>query len=310
MDQIVGYTHFKPRSMATIWGSNLAAVTASTAPPWPSTLGGAEVHLVIGAYTPCATTNAPATLDCERSADLTYVSPTQINFVVPDISVTSYGQSQLYVRVVLIRDGVRFDNFACNTASCIAGAGLITVDPGGDFALFQVGYDCFFSLSQTYPDACGFSQSQGQARTILGAVTDTNWNLISSQNPIHQGQIITLWVTGLGGLSRDNTSGLLQQTNPTKVSFGLSQIGGLDIPTWGSQTPIWTGESPQFVGLDQINVVFPACATGAKATVENRYDAYMSFGPVLSATGGGISSSSIKIYMPLLVGVNDPDCPR
>jgi hypothetical protein len=309
MDQIVGYTHLKPRSMATIFGSNLAATAVPTAPPWQKLLGGVEVHLVVGAYTPCATTNPPATLVCELPADLTYVSPTQINFVVPDIAVTTYGQSQLYVRIVLIRDGVRFDNFACNTASCIAGTGLLTVDPGGDFAMFQVGYDCFFSLSQTNPDACGFSQFQGQGRTLLGAMTDAKGNLITSQNPMHPGQLITLWVTGVGGLSRNSASGLLQQTNPTKVSFGVSQIGGFDVPSL-SQTPIWAGESPQYVGLDQINVVFPACATGSKATVEKRYDAYMSFGPVLSSTGSGISSSSIKVYMPLLMGVGDLDCQR
>ncbi len=268
--------------MATIFGSNLAAATVSTAPPWQKTLGGVEVHLVIGAYTPCATTNPPTTLDCEISADLIYVSPTQINFVIPDISVASYGQSQLYVRVVLIRDGVRYDNFGCNNASCIAGTGLITVDPGGDFALFEVGYDCLYSLSQTYPDACGLSPSHGQ-------------NLITSQNPIHQEELIILWVTGLGGLSRNNASGLLQQANPTKVVFGVSQYGVFDIPTWGSQTPIWAGESPQYVGLDQINIVFPACA-GPKATIEKRYDAYMSF-----RSASDISGSSPKsIYHFLL----------
>ncbi len=86
-------THLNARSMATIFGSNLSRTTAVTAPPWQSELAGVQVHIVIGAYTPCAASTPPAGLVCEIAADLIYVSPNQINFVVPDLSATAYAQN-------------------------------------------------------------------------------------------------------------------------------------------------------------------------------------------------------------------------
>ena len=140
----------------------------------------------------CANTN----LSCELVADLLYVSPTQINFLVPDVSAAAYGQQALLLDAVLIRDGALFDTQV-----------TVYVSPGGDFAVFQVGYDCDFSLSVTYPEACGYSPSSGQNRVPIGAVTDASGNLITSLNPIHQGQLIVLWATGLGALTLDSGTG-------------------------------------------------------------------------------------------------------
>lgn len=85
LDQLPGWAGFAPGTLATIFGTNLADKAVSTAPPWPSILGGVQVHLIIGISTPCATANPPTTLVCEIPVDLLYVSPTQINFLVPDI---------------------------------------------------------------------------------------------------------------------------------------------------------------------------------------------------------------------------------
>jgi hypothetical protein len=65
-----------PRSIATIFGSRLADSAVPAVPPWPNTLGGTEVHIVVN----------PTRYDCnpcEQPAGLLYVSPTQINFVWP-----------------------------------------------------------------------------------------------------------------------------------------------------------------------------------------------------------------------------------
>jgi uncharacterized protein (TIGR03437 family) len=64
-----------PRSMATIFGSNMADFTASSISPWPFSAGGTEVHL---ADDTCFDSS------CDLIAGLIYVSPTQINFLVPD----------------------------------------------------------------------------------------------------------------------------------------------------------------------------------------------------------------------------------
>src|ERR1039458_2623815 len=72
--------HLAPRSMATIFGTNLADTTLSTTSPGSTLLGGTEVHL---ADDTCFDSS------CDLIANLIYVSPTQINFLVPDNGSTS-----------------------------------------------------------------------------------------------------------------------------------------------------------------------------------------------------------------------------
>src|SRR5207248_6218895 len=134
------------------------------------------------------------------------------------------------------------------------------------------GVDCQFSLSLIHPEARGYSLSSGQNRVLIGAITDITGNLVTSQNPIRQGQVIILWATGLGALTTDPATGLSQQINPRKITFGVIQ---LNVSNWG-QPPLWSGESPQYVGLDQISVTFPTCTEAAVGT-ERLYDAYIEF---------------------------------
>ena len=162
-----------PRSIATIFGSRLADSTVSAVPQWPNALGGTEVHVVVN----------PTQYDCnpcEQPAGLLYVSPTQINFVVPDNLGVNGPRSGFRARVVLIRDGVRYDNHD----DVFGGSGLIGVNSSGigDSAVFGVGYECLYSFSLADPTSCGVSWSQGQHRGALGAVTDTSGQLITSQN--------------------------------------------------------------------------------------------------------------------------------
>jgi hypothetical protein len=270
--------------MATIFGSNLADTTVVISPPWINVLGGTEVHL---ADDNCFDSS------CDLIASLIYVSPTQINFLVPE----SASSEQTGYRFVLIRDGQRFDN----RMFMLGGPGYIYIDPyyDGDYnVVFEVGYDCLFSFSLIDPVSCGLSWTPGNHRALSGAVTDAiSWQLISSQNPVHQGQLITLWVTGLQSGS---------------VRFGVAQLGN-DIPatvTYGMEgqygtflTPaaLWAGESPQYVGLDQVNVAFPTCDTGATAVTERRYDAFLMYTSIETGT-------TERIYVPFIVRSGDPDC--
>jgi uncharacterized protein (TIGR03437 family) len=290
--------------MATIWGTNLADTTASSVSPWSSFLGGTEVHL---AGDTCFDSS------CDLVASLIYVSPTQINFLVPDNGSTSCQNcTPTAYRIVFIRDGQRIDN----RSYILGGPGRLIIDPFdiADYnVVFQVGYDCLFSYSLSDPASCGLSWSQGQHRAVLGAVTDAvSGQLISSQAPVHQGQLITLWMTALyGGVTLDNKTALLQQANPAPIGFGVAQ-SGKDIPatigsgfngpfgTFMSPAPIWAGESPQFVGLDQVNVAFPTCAN-APATTEKRYDAFLTYTSINTST-------TVRIYVPFVVRHGDPDC--
>ena len=125
-----------PRSMATIFGTNLADTTLSSTSPWSSTLGGTEVHLA---------TDACFDSSCDLIASLIYVSATQINFLVPDDGSTACKNcTPIAYRIVLVRDGQRIDN----RSYILGGPGRLVIDPAYDAdynVVFQVGYDCLFS---------------------------------------------------------------------------------------------------------------------------------------------------------------------
>lgn len=286
MDQTPGYLRLSPNSLATIFGNGLADFAVSAPSPWPSDLGGTEVHLLFGADSNCAAAQ-PNGVPCEIAVDLLYVSPSQINFLVPSISPATYGSAEVPVWIVLIRDGVRFDIFRCTLPNCIAGPGLFWVSSQSDtdFAVFNAGYDCLFSLASA---SCGLSgDGNGQGRVAILTATDLQGNLISSSNPVRIGQPITIWATG---------------ALPTAaLSFGISQYG-VFTSFWQAGL-LWEGQSPQFAGLDQINLTFPSCSSTTKATAESRYDASMGF---LSASS--LTDSGPVLYLAFLVEPGDPDC--
>src|SRR5450759_1157659 len=89
-----------PRSILSIFGTNLADTTATAVPPWKSTLGGIELHLCFN----CTASDATPS-PTEFVATLLYVSPTQVNFVVPDVPPDDIHQSY---RLVIIRNGQRY----------------------------------------------------------------------------------------------------------------------------------------------------------------------------------------------------------
>ena len=306
--------HLAPRSMATIFGTNLADITVSSVSPWTNILGGTEVHL---ANDTCFDSS------CDLIASLIYVSPAQINFLVPDsMSQSCQSCPEIAYRIVFVRDGQRIDNQRYK----FDGPGRLFIEPFfttwaedrfvlADYdVVFQVGYDCLFSYSLSDPASCGLSWSQGQHRAPAGAVTDAvSGQLISSQSPVHQGQVITLWMTALyGGMTTNNETGLRTANTLPSLGFGVAQLGndipgtvGFD-PTKGpfgafiSPVPLWAGESSQFVGLDQVNVAFPTC-TNAPAKTEKRYDAFLMYTSVATQT-------TVRIYLPFVVRPGDPDC--
>jgi len=292
-----GAVRLQPRSMATIFGNNLSTETASTTPPWTTALGGIELHFVpLGVG--CGT-YSPPTGGCDILASLIYVSPTQINFLVPDISAPVSNQQDLPLDAVIVIGGQRFDT-----------GGLLYTSSIGDFAVFGVGYDCDFSLSLVQPQSCGFSPTPGQYTVPIGAVTDASGNLITSQNPIHQNQIVVLWATGLASLTLNQSTGLRQQNSPTPLTFGISQSAtasgsGAFNFNWTTQTPIWAGESPQYVGLDQINVAFPTC-NGPLANTEQRYNAAMTF--AAHDPSGYPANNYVTLCEPFIISPGEATC--
>jgi len=105
--------HLQPRSMATIFGNNLADFTVTGVPPWPSSLGGTEVHFVVDRITygidGGSNFTAPCSENCELIGTLVFASRTQINVVLPDVPLVGNSRIIERSRIVLIRDGIRYD---------------------------------------------------------------------------------------------------------------------------------------------------------------------------------------------------------
>ncbi len=298
-----------PRSLATIYGMGLADSAASSASPGSNALGGTEVHL---ASDTCFDSS------CDIVAGLIYASPYQINFLIPDTTATA----PTTYRVVFVRDGQRVDNQSCVPG----GPGCLIIDSSGkaDYNLvFQIGYDCLFSASLSDPTACGLSWVSGPDRAAVGAVTDAlTGDLISTQDPVYQGRLITLWMTGLyGGVTLNGQTGLLTANTISPIEFGVAQSGTDLTTSFVSPIPLWAGESPQFKGLDQVNVEFPTCTNAPAATAQIRHNACAT---CTTGPGGGSGTvtrydafltytshetgTTARIYIPFAVRQGDPAC--
>jgi uncharacterized protein (TIGR03437 family) len=78
----------------------------------------------------------------------------------------------------------------------------------------------------------------------IGAITNANYSLIGSSNPLPRGQAMVIFATGLGAVTQHDQ---LSQTNST-VSVVLN---GTEIPA------SFAGLAPGFTGLYQVNAVVP-----------------------------------------------------
>jgi hypothetical protein len=263
-----------PRSLATIFGSQLATTTTlASSVPLPTQLGSVQLQIETG---DCVAGGEDGT--CNIPLYLLYVSPTQINFVTPDFAL------QYPANFLLIEDGVSYGSLgALNTlwvqytGGCNDEAETCSFQPW----LFEVGFDCLFSTSGEDSRTCGFSPlRQSSSQVLIGAITDESGNLATSSNPLHQGELVTFWGTGIPAAPT------AQQTITIPLSIGSSQY---------TINPQWAGESPQFIGLDQVNFVFPTCAGQPAATAEHRYDGEWSF-------------RNVTVHLPVIVRPGDPDC--
>jgi len=232
--------------MATIFGTNLADIIASSTSPWTSPLGGTEVHL---ASDTCFESS------CDLVAKLIYVSPAQVNFLVPDITVVGPTPYRIvFVRIVSV--------LTIRAICWAVPAALSLIHPSVRTTMWSFKLATTASTRTVWsmrpPVAC--HGSMGRSGTYRAVTDAISGQLISSENPIYQGRLITLWMTALyGGVTLSTQTGLQTGNIVAPVAFGVAQSGN-DLTTgFMSPTPLWAGESPQFVGLDQVNVAFPGC---------------------------------------------------
>jgi uncharacterized protein (TIGR03437 family) len=202
-----------PDSLVSIYGDQLAAGAVSAALlPWPTTLGGASVVFRDSTGT-------------DRLAALKFVSPAQINAVVPPD--TPIGQVTVIVR-----------NFS-RSGSADVETGVVTIanTAPGLFSGDGSGKGAAAAIVQLYraDGSVRFQPTYGCDNS--GKCTTTSIDLGSDGDQA----VLTLFGTGLrnGGAS-------------TRVLVGTQVL-----------TPSYAGPQPQLGGVDQVNVTLPAALRGA-----------------------------------------------
>jgi uncharacterized protein (TIGR03437 family) len=124
---------------------------------------------------------------------------------------------------------------------------LVMHTPGGVSNTFLL------NVSSTAPSVFSIP-APGDSAIVPAVVRYFNGLLVTSTNPVHRGDILTIYLTGLGAVSPAVADGSPAPITPlsetlTKPSV---QLGGLDLPV------LFSGLVPGYVGLYVLNVSVPS----------------------------------------------------
>jgi uncharacterized protein (TIGR03437 family) len=188
-----------PNAIATIYGTNLAFNTESATSgslvqgSLPESIGG--VSVVVEGFI----------------ANMFYISPTQVNFLIPYQLVAGT------VTVVVTRQGVAGPTVSIQLNATAPGMFLYN----------------------------GFVLAE-----------HLNGTLVNAAAPASQGEIIVLYVVGLGRVTPDTTAGHIASNAATITAFSQLQIllAGTPCP---AGSVLYAGLAPGFAGLYQINFIVP-----------------------------------------------------
>ena len=211
-------------SIASIYGKNLAKITASAlGATLPSQLGGISLRV-------------RDTTDTVRLAGLIFVSPTQINFVVP-------GETPIGPATLTVDDGSNPLQEGANT-------NLITYLTLG-----------FFTMSQNGKGV--------PAATAIRIRPDGNQELVPVFSCTITGQCSAVPIDFTGGLpvylSLYGTGFGLELAKKPSLEALRCQVGGKDA------TVQFAGPHPLYPGLDQLNILIPQSLPSGQAIVQCRY---------------------------------------
>ena len=199
-----------PGEFVSIFGTNLASTTQTAQSfPLPTNLGNVQV-MVNGVAAP-----------------IDYVSPAQINFVMPYATpIFSFAQFQVI-------SGSTPSNMVTLYTSASAPGVFSLTNNGGTFA-----------------------PAVGPA-----AVTHADGSLVTQSSPAMAGETLVLYVTGLGAVSPPVADGTAAPSNP--LSYAVDTQIGVDIEDqnfnrYTTPSVSYAGLAPGFAGLYQINFVVPS----------------------------------------------------
>ena len=209
-----------PGEFVSIFGSGLAGSTQSAQNlPLPITLGSTQV-----------TVNG-------RSAPLLYVSPTQINLLIPFATSEPFATFQVTNNTVASNQVTVYTNLTAPGVFTFTGLGGVTYAPG-----------------------------IGPA-----AVLHLDYTLVTSDSPAAPGETLVLYLTGLGAVTPPVADGAAGPSNPPSTANEFGSIGvdvydasGVDTDA----TVSFAGLAPGFAGLNQINFVVPNNAASGMGYVD------------------------------------------
>ncbi len=208
-----------PGEFVTIFGVGLsAAAQGAQSLPLSTTLGNTQV-----------TVNG-------RLAPLDFVSPTQINLLVPFETTESLATFQVK------NNGAPSNQVTVYTSPTAPGV----------FTFSSLG-------GVTYPAGVG-----------PAAVTHLDYSLVTSDNPAAAGETLVLYLTGLGAVTPKVDNGAAGPANPPSVANEYKSASiGIDIfdskGVDSNATVSFAGLAPYFAGLYQINFVVPSGVASGEA---------------------------------------------
>jgi len=201
-----------PGEYLTLYGSGLAS-SAASAPslPLPKTLNGVQVMIN------------------QIPAPINYVSPTQINVIVP------YEGSNTVAHIQVINN-----NNASSIVTVLEGltsAGVFTSDPVGG-----IGY---------------------------AAALHSDYSVITKSSPARIGEAVSIYLSGLGAVNLPVRDGTAAPSSPPSVTTAAPLVYLLDQAGHYLQAAVsFSGLAPGFAGLYQINFAIPSGLDSGNTTLE------------------------------------------
>jgi uncharacterized protein (TIGR03437 family) len=199
-----------PGSMASLYGTNLSSAKLLADAPLPLELGGTSMMVA----------NLPA--------PLFYVSPLQVNFQVPWISISKATQFPLQI--------TQGESLTTIT---------VTLTPYAP-ALFTTN-----------------GQGTGQASAIISNTSSlaAPAGAYPGSRPAKKGEFVLLYCTGLGDVRNHPAAGEVSPGNPA-----VSTVATPSLTVGGTSVPVsFSGLAPGYVGLYQVNFQIPLTAASGNS---------------------------------------------
>ncbi len=209
-----------PDSLASIYGSHLATQTAAAPGMWPTELGGIRLHVRDSAGT-------------DRLAQLLYVSPANINFLVP-------GGTAIGWATLTIDNGIAFQEGTRATMVTAESPGFFTVDG-------QATGVAAATAIRVLPDK---TRQNVPVFSCNGAASCTAVPIDLSMGAIY----LSLYGTGLRNAGR---TGCYMDT---------------DLYPGGGPVVTYSGTQPTIPGLDQVNMLLKAPIASGTGSIICSFD--------------------------------------